>query len=476
MPSVSGFAFGPFQLDVRTKRLTRDGLPVDLQPRHFALLHALLERPSEVVTKEDLMAAAWPGVIVTDNRLAQVISEVRGLLDATDSARYIRTVSRRGYSIVADVTPVDIRPSGVDYHALVAPFRGLIDGRAALETLALARIVEARALFSDLLVHHSNDGALNVGMANACVLIYESTRAQAEPNREALRLAEFHAREAIRLLPNSGEACATLGFVLERTGDRATALAMLRRAVALEPVTWQHRVRHSYASWGGERLTAAYEALSLLPGCVMAHCLAATVFIGRNMLERAEREIDLGLASADVDAGPAARFSIVAVHWLKGLLLFARGAVDEARASFERELALEARGHFYARECCANTWYAVGACELQRGNRDAARAGFDEALSRVPTHTMARAGLALIDRRGDTGVDVPVSLQSALNRAAALVAAGRASDAADVVKTMLALAPPGDAGWLLPVDPLLGVQRERGVWTTVLATLSARAS
>ena len=47
---------------------------------------------------------------------------------------------------------------------------------------------------------------------------------------------------------------------------------------------------------------------------------------------------------------------MVALHWLKGLLRTASGAADDAMASFDQELALEARGHLYAREAAANTW------------------------------------------------------------------------------------------------------------------------
>ena len=81
----------------------------------------------------------------------------------------------------------------------------------------------------------------------------------------------------------------------------------------------------------------------------MAHWLAASVFVARDALDRAEREVDSGLEVAAVESHEAAPFSVVALHWLKGLLCLARGAADEAMASFDRELALEARGHLYSR-------------------------------------------------------------------------------------------------------------------------------
>jgi hypothetical protein len=81
---------------------------------------------------------------------------------------------------------------------------------------------------------------------------------------------------------------------------------------------------------------------------------------------------------------------------LNGLLCLARGADVEAPASFERDLALEASGHLYARECCANTSYAIGASHLRRGETSAARTAFEQAMALVPAHLMARVGLMIV--------------------------------------------------------------------------------
>ncbi len=85
------------------------------------------------------------------------------------------------------------------------------------------------------------------------------------------------------------------------------------------------------------------------------------------------------------------------MYLLKGLLFAVRGATAEAQDVFDRELALSSRGHLYGRECCANAWYAKGACHLIRRDSDAAREAFLEALALVPGHALARAGLAILD-------------------------------------------------------------------------------
>jgi hypothetical protein len=154
--------------------------------------------------------------------------------------------------------------------------------------------------------------------------------------------------------------------------------------------------------------------------------------------------------------------------------------VDDAIAEFERELALESGGHLYARECSAQAWYAKGACLLRGGDVDAARLAFGEALSRVPRHPMAIAGMAIaggapvasaptLDSDASRGVDV------ALAHAALLIAGGDAPVAAQSVATALDRAPVGNAGWLIPVEPLLAVSENKSAWTSTLAVLRARA-
>ena len=82
-----------------------------------------------------------------------------------------------------------------------------------------------------------------------------------------------------------GEAWATLGFILDRTGHRADALAASRMAVTLEPDNWRHHLRLGYVSWGEERLREARRTLALLPGFPLAHWLAATVHVARQAFD-----------------------------------------------------------------------------------------------------------------------------------------------------------------------------------------------
>jgi len=220
----------------------------------------------------------------------------------------------------------------------------------------------------------------------------------------------------------------------------------------------------------------------------MAHWLAATVYIARQAYAEAEREVAAGVAAMLQQAHAQTQFSAVALHWLTGLLALSRGDEDEALAAFARELNDEASGQLYSRECCANTWYAIGAVHLRRGRFADAVHAFTQARERIPAHLLAARGL--LESSKGLGLTMPSDgpaaliaaatahasgFDAALVRAADLVLGGRREEAARTIDTALADAPPGSAGWLLPVEPLLFVQSAADVWASPLGRLRARA-
>jgi tetratricopeptide (TPR) repeat protein len=317
---------------------------------------------------------------------------------------------------------------------------------------------------------------------------FETTRTDAVPDAAALATAVHHARDACRLDPQLAEAWATLGFVLGRTGGHVDALAALRRAVTLEPDNWRHHFRLAYVSWGEERLRAARRTLGLLPGFPLAHWMAATVYVARNVLDDAERELAAGVAVQDGQGPGEARFGAVALHWLRGLIHLARGDERAALEALERELSLESSGQLYARECCANTWYAIGVLRLRQARPEEARLAFRHALDRVATHPLAHVALTAIGDAGG-GASMPgaappgdgpghdtLTADAAIGHAAVMALRGAHAEAAALVDRALAAAPPGNAGWLVPVEPLLNVSAHPVVWMPALSRLRTRAA
>jgi DNA-binding winged helix-turn-helix (wHTH) protein len=104
MSALASYRFGPFVVEASSYRLTRDGKDVPLSPKIIDLLLYLAARPSTLVTKDELFAALWPDVAVTDNALTQAVSELRQAL-GDDPARptFVQTVARRGYRFIAPV-------------------------------------------------------------------------------------------------------------------------------------------------------------------------------------------------------------------------------------------------------------------------------------------------------------------------------------------------------------------------------------
>jgi TolB-like protein len=93
--------FGPFQLDLATRALSRDGTPMRLGGRALEILCALAGAKGGVVTKDALMAAVWPGQIVEDNAMQAQVSALRKALDeARTGDDYVVTVPGRGYRLI----------------------------------------------------------------------------------------------------------------------------------------------------------------------------------------------------------------------------------------------------------------------------------------------------------------------------------------------------------------------------------------
>ena len=98
------YRFDVFTVDPSAYTLRRAGESVPLSPRPFDLLLYLLRRSARLVTKDELLNALWPDVVVTENTLTQAMSDLRrALQDKPASPRFIETVPRRGYRFIASI-------------------------------------------------------------------------------------------------------------------------------------------------------------------------------------------------------------------------------------------------------------------------------------------------------------------------------------------------------------------------------------
>jgi TolB-like protein/DNA-binding winged helix-turn-helix (wHTH) protein/Tfp pilus assembly protein PilF len=108
--AVNGYRFDQFEVDVRTGELRRDGTRLKLQDKPFQLLIALLERPGELLTNEELQRRLWPAETFVDFALGLkvAVKKLRKALgDHAGAPRYVENLPRRGYRFIVTVEPVN---------------------------------------------------------------------------------------------------------------------------------------------------------------------------------------------------------------------------------------------------------------------------------------------------------------------------------------------------------------------------------
>lgn len=115
--------FGDFELDLRTGELRTDGHHIILQEKPFQILKALLERPGEMVTREELINRLWRAGTFVDFNLGlnKAVNRLREALeDTADQPRFIETFPKRGYRFLGEVSrngagPAEASPTSIAY-------------------------------------------------------------------------------------------------------------------------------------------------------------------------------------------------------------------------------------------------------------------------------------------------------------------------------------------------------------------------
>ncbi len=103
-PGTERLQVGDWAVEPALNLLSTAGNSVKLEPKSMAVLVYLARRPGLVVSREVLLAAVWPGVVVGDDSLSQVVTKLRRALgDGQDKPTYIQTISKGGYRLIAPV-------------------------------------------------------------------------------------------------------------------------------------------------------------------------------------------------------------------------------------------------------------------------------------------------------------------------------------------------------------------------------------
>lgn len=119
---VTLIPFGAFEADLTSQELRKQDVRLPLPRQSFQILKMLLERPGELVTREELRAALWPADTSVDFEHGSAINRLRETLgDDADNPRYIETLPQRGYRFVAKLTTVASLSSPTSAEAAPAP-------------------------------------------------------------------------------------------------------------------------------------------------------------------------------------------------------------------------------------------------------------------------------------------------------------------------------------------------------------------
>ena len=113
--------FGIFEIDLHARELRKGGIRVRLQDQPFEILAMMLDRPGEVVTREELSQRLWPAGTFVDfeHSLNAAVKRLRAALgDEADNPRFVETLHRRGYRFIAPVESPDngVRRDMIQHH------------------------------------------------------------------------------------------------------------------------------------------------------------------------------------------------------------------------------------------------------------------------------------------------------------------------------------------------------------------------
>jgi TolB-like protein len=398
--SASVKRFGTFEVDLRARELRKGGIRIRLQDQPFEILTVLLERPGDIVTREELRLRLWPAGTFVDfeHSLNAAIKRLRAALgDDADNPRFVETLHRRGYRFIAPVesdgqllrnlqvgkSPVSMQTADrVTVRLVVLPFANLSndptqeyfsDGLTEEMITQIGRLCPGRlgviARTSSMLFKRSAKSAGEIGRElSADYLLEGSVRSEGDRIRITAQLVETHTQAHVWAATYDRSLGETLNLQTDVAAHIARSLAMelvpdqvdvLGRSTPRRTESYQAYLKGRYhwhrGSLDGVRAAIpCYErALSRDPDFAAAHSAMARALIalanhskepGRPFLEQARAsavraiELDPGISDAHLALAEIRR--TLEWNW--------RLAEDEYRTAIALSPSCESAHRFYA--------------------------------------------------------------------------------------------------------------------------------
>ncbi len=460
-PEPRYLAFDGRVLDMESRQLWKDGASQYLTPRTFETLQLLLRHAGDVVSKDTLLAHAWPGTVVTENALTRVIKEIRQALDDPARApRFVETVPRLGYRFLVEVRPLAEFEPGTGPGSGANP--GMAPGTASESTAsaetttgvpgstttratnappsrgsgvfrwlwpATALLALALVFFYDDLRHPFTDEAATNGTVGPPSGIGAEAYLEYVQGRELLvqrseverRRAVEHFRRAIELEPEYADAWSGLadalisldGFLAPRS-VLFDALEAARRGLELDSDNTQARVSlarlEGEYGWDFEAAESGFQqALADQPSYLPAYQEYAILLTWRGRYVEALDWLAQARALDPLDPATPA---------ITGWVLLMAGRTAEARSALDTALALDPD--------LVITHLNLGLLELRLEDATAAAGRFAQAVelagpspdlegllgyseARAGQTAAARARLAELEQRATTQYVTPMA-------------------------------------------------------------------
>jgi DNA-binding winged helix-turn-helix (wHTH) protein/Flp pilus assembly protein TadD len=234
---LSQRSFGPFDFDLTTGELRRNGRRVRLQPLLSKLLVELASHPGELIARQALALKLWPAGLHVDyeNSLNNAVARLRRIV----GTRWIETLPKRGYRFQGSKTSAPRRPDP-------AAERALKRARHFWNQTTIPDLQRAIAASRESIAIDPGYARAHVGLADACILLGDEILGGMDP-RNALQDAETAARRALEIDSDCAEALAALGMVAWRLHwDWDSAEQFLRASIAIQP---EYATSRLYYAW-----------------------------------------------------------------------------------------------------------------------------------------------------------------------------------------------------------------------------------
>jgi TolB-like protein/Tfp pilus assembly protein PilF len=369
------YRFSAFSVDPDRQELTEDGAPVAVQPQVFSLLVFLIEKRDRVVAKNEVIDAVWGGRAVSDSTLNARINALRRALgDSGETQAVIRTVPRRGFRFVAEVTQdrssPDVQPksmaASVRPTIAVLPFTNLsgdpeqnyfANGMAADLTIDLAKHPGLKLLSRNtaFALGENVEGLANISRTGVSHLVEGSVRKMGNKIRVSVELtgaldggtlwAERYDGEISDIFEFQDSIRTRIVAALRSNLTDENALQTAERGtINTEAYDLYLKGRERYFHYTPEGLKDAIEflktAITLDPNFADAHAYLAYFYTAVRNLRFIEMKDPLGLAEESalraVALAPESALANTWLGWVYGL----GGDHEKAYELFEKAIAL----------------------------------------------------------------------------------------------------------------------------------------